>query len=192
MLNLESLWGEASQSRLHRSLIAALARPGDVVDAVSWLGGRRAWLGILATLADGGTTLHDLHGLIDDRDWAMLGANRAGWGDAAFVLADAARSPAGDLRLDRGSLLRPETGATLVLDCAQVGSGNDHATLRGPGIDGQLSLRYAGVDAGWWRLREAHAGFPQGIDLVLCDARRIACIPRSTALVDAVAAGGGR
>ncbi len=192
MLKLESLWGEASQSRLHRSLIAAIARPGEVVDSVSWLGGRRAWLGVLATLADGGTTLHDLHGLIDERDWAMLGANRAGWGDAAFVLADAARAPADDLRLDRGSLIRPETGATLVLDCAQVGSGTGSEILRGPGVDGQRILRFDGIDPLWWRLREAHAGFPQGIDLVLCDARRIACIPRSTVLGGTTAGGGGR
>ena len=100
-------------------------------------------------------------------------------GEAAFVIADAHRAPG--VAPARGSLLAPELGATLVLECQAVGEG-PALRLTGPGIERCCELRGLGIDPHWWPARAGWCAPPQGVDLILCDARRIACIPRSIAV----------
>ncbi len=178
MIALDHPWTEAGQRHAFRAILDAWARPGTVADLGAWSGGARARLAALAGLCDAATTLHDAHGLLSDGDRSRLGARPADATTAAFVLADATRAPEA-LVPALGSLLAPELGATVVLDCPAVGEG---AALRlsGPGIDETAELRVLGVDPRWWQARSGWCAFPLGVDLVLCDARRIACIPRST------------
>jgi alpha-D-ribose 1-methylphosphonate 5-triphosphate synthase subunit PhnH len=175
MITLAAPWTATSQRRVFRALLDAQARPGSVHDLGE--AGARASLAVLATLCDGATTLADPHGLLSAADRSRLGAVPAEIASAMFVHAAAAQ-PIEDAPC-RGDLLTPERGATVVLDCYAVGEG--HAVrLSGPGVDGATELRVLGLDAWWIQARNAWcARFPLGVDLVLCDARRIAAIPRS-------------
>lgn len=179
MITLAEPWTAAAQGRVNRALLAALAHPGEVVDLGAAAGGRAA-LAALATLADAAVALCDLHRLLDPAERSLLGAGEAAAAEAPFVLADGARAPAAGLRLNAGTQTRPEAGATLVLECVEVGAGPLALRLDGPGNADVRDLRLGGLDPAWLALREAHAGFPCGLDLVLADRRRIACIPRTT------------
>jgi alpha-D-ribose 1-methylphosphonate 5-triphosphate synthase subunit PhnH len=79
-----------------------------------------------------------------------------------------------------GSALYPDEGATLVMP-ATIGTGS-LLRLTGPGIDGHSSLRLGGLPEGFLDLRSARCRYPEGIDLVLVDGRRIVGLPRSTAV----------
>lgn len=177
MIRLDEPWLAEGQRLLFRALLDAWSRPGTVVDIGGRCGDGRARIAVLACLCDAGTSLHDLHSLLADADRSRLGAAAAGPGEAAFILADAGRPPAG-LAPCRGTLLSPERGATLVLDCRSVGEGPG-VRLAGPGIDGTVELHAGGVDPGWWTARSAWCAPPVGVDLLFCDARRVACVPRS-------------
>lgn len=180
MLGLDHPWTGAAQRQVFRLLLESWARPGAIADLGPWCGAGRARIAVLAALADGAASLADPHALLSEGDRSRLGAAPAGAGEAMFVVAEASRAPAG-LAPARGTLMSPERGATLVLDCQAVGEG-PALRLAGPGIDGSSELRLLGADPGWWSARRAWCAAPLGVDLVLCDARRIACIPRSTTL----------
>lgn len=180
MITLDHPWTESGQRQAFRAILDAWARPGTIHELATWSGTAHSHLVVLASLCDAATSLHDRHGLLADGDRSRLGAAAASAGEAAFILADATRPPA-ELAPRCGGLLDPERGATLVLDCTAVGEGQARR-LRGPGIDGCAELRILGVDPGWWVARAAWCTLPGGVDLVLCDARRIACIPRSTSV----------
>lgn len=79
-----------------------------------------------------------------------------------------------------GSALYPDEGATLVMP-ATIDAGV-HLRLTGPGIEGQATLRLGGLPAGLLDLRSARCRYPEGIDLVLVDGRRLVGLPRSTAV----------
>jgi alpha-D-ribose 1-methylphosphonate 5-triphosphate synthase subunit PhnH len=182
-LLLEPVWTAAAQARLYRAVLAAHAFPGEVVDCRAWLGGRPAAVGVLAALADGAVTLADLHGLLDPRDLGLIAAAMAPVSAAAFVVASGATAPSEDLRLEKGEILAPERGATLILVCQAVGEGALRLALSGPGIDGSARLAVAGLDPAWMALRATHNRRPPlGIDLVLCDGARVAALPRTTAV----------
>ncbi len=180
MIELDHPWTADGQRLAFRSVMEAWSRPGTIVDLSAWSGTGRARLAVLAGLCDAATTLHDAHGLLSEGDRSRLGAPSAGAAAAAFVLADGTRPPAG-ITPSRGTLMATELGATLLLDCQAVGEG-PALRLAGPGIDGRGELRVLGIDPAWWTARAVWCAFPLGIDLILCDARRIACIPRAIAV----------
>lgn len=181
MITLEALWTERNQAHLHRILLAAFAHPGEVLDMGEALDGRRALLGVLAPLTDAATTLADPDRLLDRRDHDFLGASITDAAHAAFVVARGGTAPAADLTLARGDLLAPERGATLVLDCDRIGAGSLRIDCTGPGIAEATAFAVEGLHPAWLELRRRHcARHPLGIDLILCDERRIAALPRTT------------
>ena len=99
--------------------------------------------------------------------------------DHAFC-ATAAGAMAALRLLPVGSALYPDEGATLVMP-ATIGAGA-RLRLAGPGIEGQASLRLGGLPEGLLDLRSARCRYPEGIDLVLVDGRRITGLPRSVAV----------
>jgi len=76
----------------------------------------------------------------------------------------------------------PQDGATLLLEVpALAEAGTDALTLRGPGIASTQTLAVAGLDAAFWRARDAvAAAYPCGVDLLLCCGDAFAAIPRTT------------
>lgn len=100
--------------------------------------------------------------------------------EAAFALvSDPAACP--DLgTFAQGSLAYPDRSTTLVLAVSAL-SGGEGWYLDGPGIRGSARLAAAPLPADIVaRLARNHAGFPQGVDLILAAPARLAALPRST------------
>jgi len=160
------------------ALMAALARPGTLHDLPP------ADLPPLATLA---LALVDLECAVmtdDDalgRRLASTGARLvpAARADHAFLVApDAALATLAALPV--GSALYPDAGATMVLP-ARFGDGPE-LRLSGPGIDGTLAVRIGGLPAGFLDLRAVRCRYPEGVEILFLDGRRLMALPRSTSV----------
>ena len=81
---------------------------------------------------------------------------------------------------DAGTDERPDRSATLVVQVGELRSGAGRR-LSGPGIDGEAWLDVDGLAPGFWdAVRANAAGFPRGVDLLLCARGRLAALPRTT------------
>lgn len=77
-----------------------------------------------------------------------------------------------------GSDLYPETGATLVCN-ARLGQG---AALRisGPGCNGAVDVKVAGLPDGFWQMRARLMRYPMGFELFLVEGAQVLGVPRSS------------
>lgn len=117
-------------------------------------------------------------------------ANAASLEEARFVIVPASAPAAGGeeavLNACAGTLLAPETGATIVLECGRVSSepfaGATPCALSGPGVKDKNVVWVS--DAAWARAREQRAvAYPCGVEIILVDASgAVVAIPRSSAL----------
>jgi len=153
------------------ALMWAMARPGTQHD-------------LPQGMADLALALVDLECRVMTDDPALAGVIAAT--GAALVPADRAdhafcRNADGVLpvlaALPAGSALYPDRGATLVV-AAQLDRGA-RLRLTGPGIDGACTVRAGGLPAGFFAARAARCRYPEGIDIVLVDGRRLMALPRS-------------
>ena len=179
MIALAKPWNPVEQRLAFRALMEAWARPGTIADLASWSAPDGAGLCVLATLCDQGTSLCDLHEQLSAGDRSRLGVSLrdpANAAEAAFILADGTREP-GDLSPQRGTLLTPELGATVVLTGTHFNGGTE-LTLRGPGIATTCRLSIGGLHPGWLEARTRWCDFPLGVDLVLCSGSAVICLPR--------------
>ena len=101
-------------------------------------------------------------------------------GTASFALiADVSSMPALDA-FPLGTDEEPERSATLILQVASLDATGGRR-LTGPGIVGEARLRADGLPpAVWSEIRDNHAGFPRGVDLLLVAGARLAALPRTT------------
>lgn len=179
MMTTESLWQGSVQQPLFRELLEAFSRPGDVRDLTRWIEGSSAQRAVLATLMDGEATLADPHQKIDAADWSLLQAQSGTAETARYVVIDGSLAP--DFEPATGTLNSPEFGATLLIAVTSVGAGAQSLQLTGPGIDGQRTVQLDGLDSGWLERRaDWGAVFPLGVDIILCDTKRIIALPRTT------------
>ena len=84
--------------------------------------------------------------------------------------------------LAQGTEEEPHRAATLILQVDSLVEGAGWR-LTGPGIEHEHRLAVGGLPAGFatdWAANRA--GFPCGIDLILCAGDRLAALPRTTAL----------
>jgi alpha-D-ribose 1-methylphosphonate 5-triphosphate synthase subunit PhnH len=101
------------------------------------------------------------------------------------------------LKAKRGTLEYPDTGATVIYSICSLSQippypplvkggirGDLRLTLKGPGINGEISPFLSGVSKReFLYLKEINSEYPLGIDSVFIDsANRIMCIPRSTTI----------
>jgi alpha-D-ribose 1-methylphosphonate 5-triphosphate synthase subunit PhnH len=100
-------------------------------------------------------------------------------GRATFALATP--ELAGELsQFSQGSPAYPDRSTTLILQVAGLDRGGD-LLLEGPGIPGQRAVSIAGFDERWLAMLAAnHAGFPLGVDLILCAGEWLMALPRTT------------
>ena len=77
-----------------------------------------------------------------------------------------------------GTMLYPDTGATLVIGC-QIGSGTEFV-LSGPGVNGQQAVQIGGLPDAFWELRDSTCKYPLGWDVFLVDGKQVVGLPRST------------
>ncbi|MET7242323.1 phosphonate C-P lyase system protein PhnH [Methylobacterium sp. EM32] len=100
--------------------------------------------------------------------------------DAAFALVSEPAACPDFNAFAQGTPAYPDRSATLVLAVSDL---SDRAGWRldGPGIRGSALLSAAPLPADMHdRLARNHAGFPQGVDLILAAPGRLAALPRST------------
>lgn len=94
-------------------------------------------------------------------------------------------SGGGVLDLGRGTLERPETGATAIYSVDRLSNaGPLTLKLSGPGIPGERTLGVDGIAAEELAaIRESREGYPLGVDVYLVDGSgQLAGLPRSTRL----------
>ena len=169
-----------------RAVLEAMSRPGRIQRAGSGLRPpaplNQAAAAVLLALADADTTL-----------WLDAGAGAEAWlrfhcgaailadpAAAAFVLA--AGAPPALAALAQGSEEEPQLGATLVLQVDDLEEGQGWR-LSGPGIETEHRLRVTGAPEGFLAAWEANrAGFPCGVDVVLCAGDRLAALPRTVTI----------
>lgn len=180
-IELEAIWQAAMQQQIFRQLLSCASLPGTIADLSELLGQQRALIGLLATLLDHTTPLHDVDGLVSERDHHLLAAPDSPLAEARFIVANAATAPKPEFRPPLGTLSSPELGATLILQGHSLGIGQLTLKLTGPGISGQHIVALAGFDGTWFdRRAEWLTSFPLGVDLILVDAARVMVLPRTT------------
>lgn len=85
-----------------------------------------------------------------------------------------------------GTMLYPDTAATLVIGC-QLGQGS-RFQLTGPGINGSASAAVDGIPAAFWRLRARVNRYPLGWDIFLINMQagphHILGLPRTTQITE--------
>ncbi|MDP1606567.1 MAG: phosphonate C-P lyase system protein PhnH [Rhodocyclaceae bacterium] len=178
-MKLEGIWQADVQQRVFRELVETYARPGDIRELGACIDGAATQRVVLAALMDGEMTLADPHGQIDAADWPLLQATPGGAESARYIVANGRRAP--DFQPVLGSLESPEFGATVLVEIDHVGAGALSLELSGPGVDGQRTLRLAGLHPDWLARRaDWVGGFPLGVEILLFDAKRIVALPRTT------------
>lgn len=179
MLNIDPIWMPDTQQSHFRLLLNAMARPGLCQSLNTLPADGPTVLAVLATLLDAEVTLADPHELLQCSDWPMLQAALASAEQADYVLCNGSVAP--DFSPKLGTLPNPEQSATLVLVVDELGRGNTHLRLTGPGIAKSMNLLIAGLHSRWLQLREDWvAAFPLGVDLIFVDSKQVAALPRTT------------
>jgi alpha-D-ribose 1-methylphosphonate 5-triphosphate synthase subunit PhnH len=172
--------------RCFRAVLDAMARPGRVHRVGASLCPPApldlAASAVLLTLVDADTPL-----------WIDGGPDASAWvrfhcgaplvtdpGAASFVMAPHAGTAPPLAALDPGTDEAPQRGATLILQVADLAADDAGWRLTGPGIEREHRLRVEGAPPGFvaaWRANRA--GFPRGVDVILCAGAKLAALPRT-------------
>lgn len=175
----------AVAQRVFRAALEAMSRPGTIhqLPSVEALAGRSAAAGPILALADlmapvagMGTAASDVVAEIG----RVTGAPVVELPAARLVLS-LESDPDAIGELATGDAFAPQNGALVCQLVDAVGDGEPWL-LTGPGVDGSIELRVAGLDPRFLEARARKvADFPAGIDVLLIDARgAIAALPRTT------------
>ena len=164
------------------ALLWALAHPGRM-QTLHPEPEQTAFAAIAEALLDLETTAFTTDGALEPI-LRRLGARPAPLDRAEYVFVpshknDGALDDLSVLRdLGRGSLLAPDTAATLIMG-ARFDAAGPRVRFTGPGVDGALEV---GTDLplAFWSLRAEAVAFPIGWDAFLVDGHRVIGVPRST------------
>ena len=182
LIKVDPIWQPLNQQAIYRALLTAMSFPGRVIDIGELLEGARAELGALASLVDEMATIADPDGRLTDAERRLLSAAAiASAADADYVLFDGANAPPENYKPRLGTIYRPEEASLIFLAVAAVGEGEILVTLTGPGVKTEKTLALSGLHPDWVTARNRWCdNFPTGIDLIFCDAMRLAAIPRTS------------
>ena len=176
--------------RCFRAVLEAMSRPGRVQRLAEGVLEPPAPLGlaaaaVLLSLTDADTPVWlDAEAAVA-ADWLRFHAGCplvAAPGDAAFVMACGAMPPLDSV--NTGTEEAPHESATLLVQVAALDRG---VTLRlsGPGIAREHRLRVAGLPPDFGlRWARNGAGFPRGVDLILCAGAALAALPRTVRITE--------
>lgn len=180
--------------KFYRQMLDTMARPGKIcplppldLRPPSELGTYAA--GMALTLLDSETSFAVLPARDDWREYLRLntGSEAEAVNAAEFIIADGRFDLAEINELNRGNLLSPEQGSTLIIlvdRLAKDGPGVG-LTLSGPGVKGKAALVAQGLEpANMERILQLNAEFPLGIDVFFVDCcGNLAAVPRSSSVV---------
>jgi len=175
--------------RIFRAVMEAFAHPGRIVEVPGPVEApkplHRAAAAICLTLVDFETPLwlDAAAATLEVRDYLRFHCGCPVVDEPAAARFALVADPSAMPRLDRfeaGSHEYPDASATLIVQTRAL-SGGEGQRLAGPGIDGHARLGTAGLPETFWRgLRDNHALFPRGVDVLLTDSSRLAALPRTT------------
>ena len=179
--------------RVFRSVLDAMSHPGHVVEvsapesAPAPLHGAVASLCLTLVDLDTPVWLDGMAGTPETREYLQFHCGCRfveAPGAARFALiGDPAIMPALS-RFDAGTDESPERSATLLVQVPSLRGGRGRR-LAGPGIASEVLLEAIGLPAGFWHgLRDNHALFPRGVDVLLAAGRHVAALPRTTSVSD--------
>ncbi len=80
-----------------------------------------------------------------------------------------------------GTMLYPDTGATLIIKC-RLGSGTK-LIVQGAGVRNQAAVLVDDIPEAFWDFRASACHFPLGWDIYLVDEERVVGIPRSVQVI---------
>jgi alpha-D-ribose 1-methylphosphonate 5-triphosphate synthase subunit PhnH len=179
--------------KFYRQMLDTMARPGKicplpVLDLRPPAGLGTFAAGIAFTLLDSETGFAVAPARDDWREYLRLntGAEAEPVSAAEFIIADGRLDLPEINEINRGNLLSPEEGSTLILLVDRVSGGGPGAclTLSGPGVKGSAALVAQGLDpANLDRILRLNEEFPLGIDVFFVDPYgNLAAVPRSSAV----------
>lgn len=165
-----------------RALVEAMSRPGTIHPVPT----SPADHAVISTLVD-----HEVSCHTDDvrtRE-ALADAGRlttAEIGSAAIVHSVGPLSVP-HTQLAQGTDIEPSMGATVIYRIDALAhdppDGGVSLTLRGPGVDGARQLGVMGLPVSEFSaIAGVQAGYPRGIDVVLCAPGAVAALPRSVTM----------
>jgi len=185
--------------QIFRLLLDAMARPGKVIRLLRLpylppAGFNPYAMGVAVTLLDPETTFAVLPKNEEVSDYLRQNTGSPAQNpiNAGYVFIDGQGDISDIDTLNRGSLLRPETGATVIILIDQISQhqfrGSIPITLAGPGIPGKREFFVSGLHpANLPRLVQLNREFPLGVDIIFLDSEGyLTCIPRSTSWLSEV------
>jgi alpha-D-ribose 1-methylphosphonate 5-triphosphate synthase subunit PhnH len=190
----ETLYNEIFDTQRHfRTLLDCMARPGKIgrlaavaVTPPPPLLAASAYVAFTLLNADATFNVTALGAGIADYLRANTQARPTPLPEADFVFAEGSGDEAFLHEARTGIATYPETGATVVLQVANLGRsssvGGLQLTLEGPGVEGRTVLLAAGLNPACLEvLKQRNAEFPLGIDAILTAGDGlVACLPRTT------------
>ena len=179
--------------RVFRAVLDAMAHPGRVVEVAAPESAPNPLHGAVASLCltlvdlDTAVWLDGMTGTAETREYLQFhcGCRLVETPAAArfALIGDPAAMPALS-RFDTGTDESPERSATLLVQVPSLWEGRGRR-LMGPGIVNEVRLEATGLPAGFWHgLRDNHALFPRGVDVLLAAERQVAALPRTTSVAD--------
>ncbi len=195
----EAAYDEVFHSQAHyRALLDSMARPGKInplenVPLSPPPGFDRASACVALALLDSDVSFSALHAAEGVAAYVASTTNAREVDDTAadFQFAEGARAAEAIARTRAGTLLYPETGATVVVSVSKLSPepipDSVALTLRGPGIESETRLWVSGIaPMALDELQEKNQEHPMGVDTVLCceaaHVPQVACIPRTTSV----------
>lgn len=183
-----------------RNLLDAMARPGTVKDIGKTAKDLKGAAGFSKTAAAIALTLLDEYTAFAFRGekseevkrYLKLNTGAAATdiadADYIFINSDLSEAEIDDLltRAKRGSLIKPDDSATLIIDVTGIKQGHENEgltfILQGPGIEDENICSLKGLSSYWLIRRiESVAEFPLGVDLIFAaEDGRIMALPRTT------------
>ena len=169
-----------------RGVLDAMAHPGRIVPldppAEHPDGINAPALSVLLTLADYTTPIW--MGREDPQIAAYLGFHSGApltphADTATFAWLPAESRPIDLTMFHPGDAEYPDRAATVLIDISGFEDGPP-VSLSGPGIENEIHLAAAGLDASFWAAMTANnASYPLGVDIILTGPAAIVAIPRS-------------
>ncbi len=175
--------------KVYRTLLQAMARPGEIYSLPTSPGANGLML-VIITLLDGEVSFHvigdDIQKLTHDI-YVETGSKVEDIEKADFIIITSGCSKGLLLSAKRGTLLRPDLSATIIYSVNTLSRGNCagvYISLQGPGIKDKVFLCVEGIKKEeFYYLKEANSEYPLGVDSIFIDKdNNIVCIPRSSKL----------
>ncbi|WP_280176177.1 phosphonate C-P lyase system protein PhnH [Slackia faecicanis] len=178
--------------RAFRTVMNAFAQPGTIAelrdDAVDAAGARDPLMTLVRLFVDQAVTFYCCDDALAERIAVETKARRASQSEALFVVVPAAASAceAGVGEASAGTLVSPEKGATVFVECGRVSATPDEGLagfeVQGPGVR-DVNRFWTDSDE-WERVREGRCDeYPLGIEMILVDGEgRLAAVPRSSSV----------